>query len=189
MALEELKKKIHNEAIEKKEQILRNAEIQAQQILEHGRVKVKDEKETAITRQKDLYNLKLQREKSRLKLEHNRKLGVLKSKYMEQVIEEFASYLIQNDELYNMWIHNLLSAYGKFGDEIVFVGKANILNINSSFVISPEIRQGLGGFYIKKGRLELNFTLEEFLRWVKLEKRLEIYGLLFPERKDSEKTI
>lgn len=186
MSFENLKNKILQEAQDNKEKLISAAEHQAHLILEKGKKKAEEDKTFKINKLNELKSLKLQKEKSRLQLEHQRNIGILKSKYFEMALERFISYLINDEEAYKTWMKNLVESFVKPGEEIILIRKDDQKLISGDFKILPEKRVGLGGFFIKKDKYELNFTLDEFIRWIKLNKRQEIYELLFPKRENTK---
>ncbi|MBT9174972.1 MAG: V-type proton ATPase subunit E [candidate division WS2 bacterium] len=180
MALTDLKKKLLQEAKDNAEKSIAIAQLQSQKNLEQNIEKLKKEKERTLQRMEASKNLQIKREKSRLMLEFHRNISMLKLDIANSALEDFANYFVNNQDLYNKWLLAVAIKYCQPHDEIILT-RAVDREVLKDFPVSTVVRKGRGGIYILKGRIELNFTLEEFLRRIRNEKRREINDLLFTE--------
>ncbi len=180
MTLADLKKKLLQEAIDNSEKSLATAKLQAQKHLEQSKEKLKKEKENTFQRMESSKNLQIIREKSRLTLEFHRNLNLLKLDIANSSLEDFANHFVNNKDLYNKWLLVVATKYCQPHDEIILT-QTKDREVLKNFPISTVVRKGMGGIFILKGRIELNFTLEEFLRRIRNEKRRELNDLLFTE--------
>ena len=180
MALADLKKKLLQEAKYNTEKSIATAKLQAQKFLEQSKEKLKKEKENTLQKMESSKNLQVQREKSKLMLEFNRNLSLLKLDLANSALEDFVNHFINNKDLYHKWLLVVAKKYCQPHDEIILTLPED-RQMLKEFPITSEVRKGKGGIYIIKGRIELNFTLEEFLRRIRNEKRREINDLLFTE--------
>ncbi|MBU7024109.1 MAG: hypothetical protein HXS40_08055 [Theionarchaea archaeon] len=189
MGIEDIKKRILEDAANQKEEILAEARKKAEEIRKEG--------ERTAEKQKEAIILKAEQEAAEerhtlLTMERleARKLQLTeKQKVIEKVFEK-ALDMLSNHPHYSEIMEALLLEVAKGGEELIlnprdhktlgdgFLKKVNN-NLPNQLVLSKETRDMAGGFILRTSEVEINESFEEIVRALRDEMETEVARTLF----------
>jgi V/A-type H+-transporting ATPase subunit E len=189
MGIEEIKKKIIEDAQEEKKKILGEARKKASQMVEEGKRAAEKTREEIISgAQKEA-----EMEKSRIiiieNLESRKKVLSAKQEVIQQVFIR-AMHVLSNLDDYQELMENLICAVAKGGEEIIlspedkeqlnkdFFHKVNA-RLGDPLKISEETRNITGGFILKTGDIEINESFDEKIETLRDNMESQIAQIVF----------
>lgn len=189
MGVEDIKKKILEDATRQKEEILAEAEKKGEEIRNEGKRTEKKRKEAILSRAK---NEAAEERHTKITMERleSRKLQLTeKQKIVEKVFEKSLDMLV-NHPNYERIVETMLLEAAKGGEELIlspkdrenlgseFLEKIN-KNIERSMILSDETRDIAGGFILRTPEMEINESFKEKIRALRDELETEVARTLF----------
>ncbi len=189
MGVEDIKKKILEDATRQKEEILAEAEKKGEEIRNEGKRTEKKRKEAILSRAK---NEAAEERHTKITMERleSRKLQLTeKQKIVEKVFEKSLDMLV-NHPNYERIVETMLLEAAKGGEELIlspkdrenlgseFLKKIN-KNIERSMTLSDETRDIAGGFILRTPEMEINESFKEKIRALRDELETEVARTLF----------
>ncbi|MCD5390904.1 V-type ATP synthase subunit E [candidate division NPL-UPA2 bacterium] len=203
MALEDILKRIREDAHKEAEKIGKEAETRAEAILEETK------KEAVSIREKLLEEgeASSQQERRRIltiaNLESRKEILGRKQNLIESAFQKASNHLLHlSDAEYQAIVKKMLLGAVESGQEEVIISSGDEKRITPSFLeevnkelaekgrpgklrLSPERRQFMGGFILRSSRKEIKCTFDSLLKESKDELEGEISRILFSGDKDS----
>ncbi|MGC1120969.1 MAG: V-type ATP synthase subunit E family protein [Candidatus Methanofastidiosia archaeon] len=189
MGIEDIKKRILEDAAKQKEEILAEARKKAEEIRKEG--------ERTAGKRKEVIILKAEQEATE---EHHtlltmerleaRKLQLTeKQKVIEKVFEK-ALDMLSNHPQYDEIMEALLLEVARGGEELILnprdyknLGDGFLKRINDNLprelVLSKETRDMAGGFILRTPEVEINESFEEIVRALRDEMETQVARILF----------
>lgn len=189
MGVEDIKKKILEDATRQKEEILAEAEKKGEEIRNEGKRTEKKRKEAILSRAK---NEAAEERHTKITMERleSRKLQLTeKQKIIEKVFEKSLDMLV-NHPNYKRIMEAMLLEVAKGGEELIlspkdrenlgneFLKKINE-NIERDMTLSEETRDIAGGFILWTPEMEINESFKEKIRALRDELETEVARTLF----------
>jgi V/A-type H+-transporting ATPase subunit E len=189
MGIEEIKKKIIEDAREEKKRILAEARKKASQIVEEGKKSAEEQRKEIISRAQR----EAEMEKSRIitieNLESRKKVLSAKQEVIQKVFIR-AMYMLSNLDDYQELMENLICAAAKGGEEII-ISSEDKKRLNEDFFhrvnarlgdplrISEETRNIAGGFVLRTGDIEINESFDEKIETLRDDMESQIAQIVF----------
>ncbi len=199
MALEDILRKIEEDARREADKILSEARARAEEILQGA------EREAEQTRQNLLEEARreAQTHKSRLismaQLDMRKEILQEKQSLIDQVFQRALERLVgMEDEEYRELIREMLKQLVEHGDEEIILCERDKSRISQGFMqalnkelesegklgkltIAEETGDFSGGFILRRGKIELNNSFDALLQAAKGEMKTELSQILFGE--------
>lgn len=199
MALEDILRKIEEDAKREADKILSEARERAEEILQTAKLEAKQTKENLL---KEAHR-EAQTHKSRLismaQLDMRKEILQEKQNLIDQAFQKALKRLTEmEDEEYRELIREMLKGVVEHGDEEIILSERDKSRISQGFIqalnkelesegklgkltIAEETGDFSGGFILRRGKIELNNSFDALLQSAKGEMRTELSRILFGE--------
>ena len=192
MAIEDILRKIRNEAEAKADEIIRNAESEKESILKKAKEEAALLKEKLLKEGKDSAAQDRKRKITMANLEARKEILALKQKLIEKAFEKALEKLCSfSAEEYRRAVKKMLISAVTSGEEEIIISAADEKKLTPDFIggvnealkkggrkgnlrFSPQKRNIRGGFILRDGRKEVNLSFDSLIE----EKRDELEGSL-----------
>jgi V/A-type H+-transporting ATPase subunit E len=189
MGLEDIKKKIIEDAEAQETSIVKEAEQKALQIAEEKSTYAEKAKEQIISRAQEEAEVEKNRIITIEKLESRKKVLSAKQKVIEQVFSQSLDTLSTLDD-YELFMENLICAVAHGGEEIILsprdknrLTKTFFDRINSklekALKISEETKDIAGGFILRSGDIEINESFDAKMKILRDEMESQVAQIIF----------
>lgn len=192
--MEKVIQKILEEARGKAEEIEKKAMQEAEKILLSAKKRVFEIEETARREAEALGKREKERLLALARVEMRRSALEKKRNLIEEVMEKALDPLLHEKD-YEGWMMGLLVHSVEIGDEEVLLGKEeNVIDRRTIQKVNERIKRNgkmgnlhlstergefRGGFVLRRGRVEINATLDALLEGIRDELEVEISKILF----------
>ncbi|MBU7016493.1 MAG: hypothetical protein HXS44_03215 [Theionarchaea archaeon] len=189
MGIEDIKKKILQDAAQEKEEILAEARKKAKEIREEGERTAEKRKEAIILKANQEATDERHTVLTMERLEARKVLLTEKQKVIEKAFEKALEMLSTHPE-YSEIMETLLLDVARGGEELIlsprdreslgngFLKKVN-KNLSPTLTLSKETRKMAGGFILRTPEMEINESFEERIRALRDEIEAEVARRLF----------
>lgn len=189
MGIEEIKKKIREDAEKERERILEEARMKASQIVENGKKAAEKSGQEIISRKEKEAEAEKDRILTTEKLESRKKSLMAKQEVMDKVFSR-ALEAILNLADYEKLMEHLILSVAEGGEEIVlsprdesrlseeFFRRVNA-RLSEPLKVSEETRDISGGFILKKGNIEINESFDAKMKTLRDEMESKVARVLF----------
>jgi V/A-type H+-transporting ATPase subunit E len=189
MGIEDIKKRILEDAAKQKEEILAEARKKAEEIRKEGEKTAEKRKEAIILKAEQEATEERHTLLTMERLEARKLQLTEKQKVIEKVFEK-ALDMLSNHPHYSEIMEALLLEVAKGGEELILnprdsknLGDGFLKKINDSLpkqlVLSKETRDMAGGFILRTREVEINESFEEIVRALRDEMETEVARTLF----------
>lgn len=189
MGIEDIKKKILEDATRQKEEILAEAEKKAEEIRDEGRKTAEKRKEAILLKAKEEAAEERHTKITMERLESRKLQLTEKQKTIEKVFEKSLDMLVNHPD-YNRFMETMLLTVAKGGEELILspkdlqrLGDGFLKKINETLeteiTLSKETRDIAGGFILRTPEMEINESFEEKIRALRDELETEVARTLF----------
>ncbi len=191
MSLEDIKKKILEDAKKEADEIIEAAKKQADEIIEKAKKEIENLKLSYEKKAKEEYEETIRRGKITADLEVKKMLLAKKRELINRVYEEALTVLKKmNAKKYAKNMEMLLKQAVEKGDEVVIVSE-NERVINEDFIakinekynfnlkLSDQKGSFIGGFILSQGDIDVNCSFEMLLEAAKDELEPKVVSKLF----------
>ncbi|MDF2521911.1 MAG: H+transporting two-sector ATPase subunit [Clostridia bacterium] len=195
--VEKIKEKILQDSEAKANAIIADAKKQAQEIIDNANVKAAKKAEEIKKKASSDAADKLRISNSMLELEMRKDILSTKQQLIEETFKKALESLSHmNDGEYEAMLQSLVIKAVETGEEEILLSKqdknrlsadfSNKINLNLAQIgkkgnlkFSDEARNIIGGFVLKSGGVEMNYSFEALLRMYRDEIEPEVAAILF----------
>jgi V/A-type H+-transporting ATPase subunit E len=189
MGIEDIKKRILENAAQQKEELLAGAKKKAEEIRKEGEKTAEKRKEAIILKANQEATDERHTVLTMERLEARKALLTEKQKVIEQVFEK-ALEMLSTHPQYSEIMETILLEVAKGGEELIlssrdreslgdgFLKKVNE-RLSGTITLSEETREMAGGFVLRTPEIEINESFEERIRSLRDEMEAEVARKLF----------
>lgn len=188
MGVEDIKKKILEDATRQKKEILAEAEKKAKEIRNEGEKTAKKRKEAILLKAEEEAAEERSTQITMERLESRKLQLTEKQKSIEKVFAKSLDMLVNHPD-YKSIMETMLLTVAKGGEELLLspkdleIGNGIIKKINETLkpgiTLAQETRDIAGGFILRTPDMEMNESFEEKIRALKDELETEVARTLF----------
>lgn len=197
---QQLEQKIIDDAKERASQIITNAREQADGVLQEAQHRIESEKQNLLKIAQKNADEEYDRAVAMGKMEIRKNVLAQKQSILDEVLNRSFEKIINlpvNE--YLDFLCRLAKDLIKTGDEEIILSENDKERIGKQFVeilnkqalienrrgaikLSDESRQMAGGFILRSGNVEINYSIEDVLKAKKSEIEIEVANILFNEQ-------
>ncbi len=189
MGIEDIRKRILEDAAQEREEILAEARKKAEEIRKEGERTAEKRKEAIISKALEEAREEHNRAVTMERLESRKVLLAEKQKIVEKAFERSLDVLVNHPE-YEQILETMLLGVAKGGEELIlsprdlknlgnrFLKKVNN-KLNGKLTLSDESREIAGGFILQTPEVEINESFEERIRVLRDEIEADVARMLF----------
>lgn len=197
---QQLEQKIIDDAKERASQIITNAREQADGVLQEAQHRLDSEKQNLLKIAQKNADEEYDRAVAMGKMEIRKDVLAQKQSILDEVLNRsFESIINLPVNEYLEFLCRLAKDLIKTGDEEIILSENDKERIGKQFVeilnkqalienrrgaikLSNESRQMAGGFILRSGNVEINYSIEDVLKAKKSEIEIEVANILFNEQ-------
>ncbi|MCX6089838.1 MAG: hypothetical protein NTX88_05635 [Candidatus Atribacteria bacterium] len=192
MSLEDILKKIEQEAQAREKSILESARLEAEKKLDKARKKIEQEAEVLRQRRISEAQVSVQRELAEAKLSGRSMIGKVKSASLQSLRKELFDAFTKKVDTQKSWYSKVILAYSTTRNEEIIMapheagklGEQFIVTLNreakTSFKFGGVTTEIERGFLMKKGGMILNLSFSSLLEDVLRQNESQVSKMFFP---------
>ncbi len=183
MSAEKITEKILKKAQKEAEAVLEEARKKAEKIVKDAENRASEIEETARQEALSIKQREIEKILGLKKIEFKKTLLTEKRKLIDEVFERVAKKAKEDKELYIKLIEKAVSSVNFHGDETVIYSDDEVKKVLKSHLKSTKVKIEKGdvesGFKVKRGDIEMDFTIDFIVREASRELETEVARILF----------